>query len=167
MDSSSQRQPHPFNNPVETGLRMLFVLDASAPRGYDIQRLVYYDYLLLHAGDVDVEQPHVHPALPYRTGEMLVRRQLIARGINLMISKELVVQHLSELGVTYKSSSLTRRFLEYLTSDHAKSLAASASWLTRTFVDYSDDELAVYMTSNLGRWGAEFRFDALLRGGRE
>lgn len=146
---------------------MLFVLDAVAPRAHDIQRLVHYDYLLIHAGDVNSDQPHVHPAIPYRAGEILVRRELISRGLDLMSAKELIEKRLDESGVSYAASKLCRAFLDYLQSEHAQVLRTSASWLAMTFGDYTDDDLAKYMTANLGRWGAEFKFDALLRGGRE
>lgn len=167
MTEKAPRSPRPFNGPVETGLRMLFVLDAVSPRAHDIQRLVYYDYLLTHAGDVSGDQPHIHPAIPYRAGEILVRRELISRGLDLMSSKELIVKQLDGAGVAYVASKLCRAFLDYLTTEHAAALRTSAAWLAATFADLTDTELASYITENLSRWGAEFKFDALLRGGRE
>jgi hypothetical protein len=50
----------PFNGPIETGLRSLFVLDAISPRSRDLQRLVYYDYLLLHSRDIGDDGLRVH-----------------------------------------------------------------------------------------------------------
>src|SRR5436189_95859 len=101
----------PFNGPVETGLRSLFILDAIAPRSRDLQRLVYYDYLLLHSRDIgDDGPPSLHPPIPYRSGEILVRRGLISKGLELMFSKELVMKRMGQDGVTFTASDLCRPF---------------------------------------------------------
>ena len=42
----------PFNSPLECGLRTLTLLAASQPSACDLQRLIFYDYLLIHSGDV-------------------------------------------------------------------------------------------------------------------
>jgi hypothetical protein len=167
MAEFQSRVARPFNGPIETGLRSLFVLDAVAPRAHDLQRLVYYDYLLLHAGDVGGGQASLHPPIPYRAGEILVRRELIARGLELMFSKELLVKQLDETGIAYRASNLCAPFLAYLRSEYAGSLRTASSWLAVTFGTYADSELAAYMTANLGRWGAEFKLDAFLRSGQQ
>ena len=46
-------QPHRlFNTPLECGLRLLFLLNACYPKRGDLQRLISYDYLMVHSGDV-------------------------------------------------------------------------------------------------------------------
>ena len=132
MSNAPARPQRPFNGPVETGLRALFLLDAIAPATRDLQRLVYYDYLLLHSGDVANGPPSVHPAIPYRSGEILVRRQLNSRGLELMFSKELLVKRMSAEGITYSASDLCRPFLAYLQSDYAAALRAASRWVAQT-----------------------------------
>jgi hypothetical protein len=78
-----------FNSPIETGMRALILLAESYPTHLDLQRLLEYDYIMVHTGDVD-GPPSIHPALPLRSGELLVRRELIERGLMLMISRGLV-----------------------------------------------------------------------------
>ena len=41
-----------FNNPIETGLRSLIILNAAYPKPLDLQQLIYYDYLTVHTGDI-------------------------------------------------------------------------------------------------------------------
>ena len=41
----------PFNSPLETGVRALTVLAELAPAALDLQRLVYFDYLVVHSAD--------------------------------------------------------------------------------------------------------------------
>lgn len=167
MNKVPARSPRPFNGPVETGLRALFVLNAIAPNERDLQRLVYYDYLLLHSGDVTNGPASVHPPIPYRSGEILVRRQLMSSGLELMFSKELVFKRMSTEGVTYAASDLCRPFLEYLRSEYAGLLRMSAEWVAANFENYTESSLSAFMTANLGRWGAEFTRESILRGSGE
>ena len=90
FDESKSTNNRPFNLPVETGLRCLYILDAIYPSASDLQRLVYYDYLLVYSGDVENGPPSLHPSIPHRGGGWLVRRQMVETGLNLMFSKELV-----------------------------------------------------------------------------
>ena len=78
----------PFNTPLECGLRMLFVLNAAGERRSDLQRLVSYDYLLVHSGDVDDGPESLHPPVPFRGTEVLVKRGLISAGLNQMFSRD-------------------------------------------------------------------------------
>lgn len=154
----------PFNGPVETGLRLLFVLDAIAPRSRDLQRLVYYDYLLLHSRDLGDSGPDsIHPPIPYRSGEILVRRELISMGLELMFSKALVVKRMGQDGVTFAASDLCRPFIGYLETDYANALRIRAQWVAQNFEFFFDAELRNFMNANLGRWGAEFNYEAILR----
>lgn len=45
-------QPATFNSPLEAGMRAVALLGASFPQTYDLQRLVTFDFLLVHTGDV-------------------------------------------------------------------------------------------------------------------
>jgi len=60
-----------FNTPLECGLRMLFVLSACSPTKLDLQRLITYDYLIVHSGDVADSPDSLHPAVPFRGTEWL------------------------------------------------------------------------------------------------
>lgn len=154
----------PFNIPLESGLRSLFILAEVAPRLCDLQRLVYYDYLLVHSGDIADGPPSLHPPVPHRSTEWLVRRKYVADGLDLMFSRELLEKRFESTGIMYGATDLTRPFLSYLKSEYAKSLAQVASWVARTFEPFSDQELSRFMANNLGRWGAEFRREAVTRG---
>ncbi|MFO1080284.1 MAG: ABC-three component system middle component 2 [Reyranellaceae bacterium] len=41
-----------FNGPLEAGVRAVSVLGAAYPRAFDLQRLVAFDYLLVHTADI-------------------------------------------------------------------------------------------------------------------
>lgn len=164
MTESKISYYRPFNIPLETGLRMLFILERTAPIFCDIQRLVYYDYLLIHSGDVSDGPPSLHPPIPHRSGEWLVRRNLIISGLDLMFAKELVEKKFDDNGITYGVSDLTTPFLNYLTSNYAITLRSYSNWVAKTFETYSDKSLTAFMVNHLGKWGAEFKQESLVRG---
>lgn len=150
------RAPRIFNSPIEYGLRMLFILDAAGGRPADLQRLISYDYLIVHSGDVENGPSSLHPAVPYRGGEFLIRRDLVTAGLNHMFSRELIVKRFDTSGITYRSNELTGAFLRLLKSSYAESLRSRAKWLIERFGAMEDDRLSAYMTEQVGRWGTEF-----------
>jgi len=156
LDKSAEPPvPRLFNSDVETGLRIAFLLDAGDRGLVDLERLVSYDYLLVHSGDVESGPPSLHPAVPFRGSEWLVKRGRIQNGMDLLIARELADKVFSD-GIFYRASALTTRFLHLLKSGYSSALRSRADWVISTFGKYSDRELANYMTERVGRWGAEF-----------
>lgn len=146
----------PFNSPLECGLRAIVLLAAAEPAGCDLQRLIFYDYLLVHSGDVPDGPESIHPPTPLRSGEALVRRHWIERGLLLMISRELVVRNFTEHGIMYQASSLTTSFLRYMEQPYTHKLRERAQWVIGQFGEYSDQQLLDFFKANLDRWGGEF-----------
>jgi hypothetical protein len=152
-----------FNSPLECGLRMLFVLHATGPTASDLQRLISYDYLLVHSGDVDKETISLHPAVPFRGSELLVKRELVRHAMDLMFARELVEKKLSKSGITYGASPLTAAFVDLLKSDYSAELRLRAEWVAARFGSMNDHDLKTFMAENIGKWGAEFEKIAALR----
>jgi len=148
--------PKPFNSPLECGLRTMVLLAASQPSVCDLQRLIFYDYLLVHSGDVLNGPESIHPPTPMRSGEALVRRHWIERGLMLMISRELVIRTFSVTGIMYHASPLAALFLGYMEQPYTTKLRDRAQWVIATFGDHSDQQLVDFFRKNLNRWGGEF-----------
>jgi hypothetical protein len=163
MTSPIQPAARLFNTPLECGLRLLFVLDACKPQKLDLQRLITYDYLLVHSGDVEESQCSLHPAVPFRGSEWLVKRDLARNSLDLMFARELIEKRLDPKGILYVASPLTSKFIQLLKSAYAHNLTSRAQWLAERFGTTSDDELERYMTVNVGKWGAEFERLSALR----
>jgi hypothetical protein len=161
MKDGIKRDIQLFNTPVEIGFRAITLLSEMAPKVCDIQRLVFYDYLLLHSNDVQGGPPSLHPPMPYRTCEILIRSELLLNGLKVMISKELADVEFTDKGRQFKATVLTRPFLEHLDSSYAKSLKISAKWVIENFNGYSDEKLETYIKDNLSRWGGEFSKETL------
>lgn len=145
-----------FNTPLEAGLRAVSILTAVTPQAFDLQRLVTLDYLLVHSGDVGGPSS-LHPDLPMRSGELLVRRKLVENGLLLMISRNLVIRHVEKNGITYSAHDMASAFLNSLSSDYMKSLQDRAEWLAEEFSAASDTEFHQKANTVIERWAAQFQ----------
>jgi hypothetical protein len=98
----------------------------------------------------------LHPAVPFRGTELLVKRELVRQSLDYMFSRELLEKRMSSSGITYCGTALTHAFARLLKSGYANELKMRAEWLSRRFGDMSDSQLTDFMSANVGRWGAEF-----------
>ena len=155
-DGTAPHRLRPFNSPLECGLRMLFVLNAASGRPSDLQRLISYDYLLVHSGDVEDGPESLHPSVPFRGTEMLIKRDLINAGLNQMFSRELIAKTFDVSGILYKATELTNAFVALLRTNYSNDLRNRSIWLIDRFGPMEDGELFSFMTANVGRWVAEF-----------
>lgn len=145
----------PFNSALETGIRTLAVLAQSYPNTHDLGRLVQYDYLVVHSADAD-GPPSLHPALPLRSGELLVRRALIESGLLLMMSRSLVRRELLADGFFYTATEEAGSFLDNLKSAYISELRDRAGWVTATFDELGTDELSNIIKNLFRVWTIEF-----------
>lgn len=154
-----------FNTPLETGLRSATLLLACYPEICDLQRLVQYDYLLVHSGDVEGGPPSIHPATPNRAGELLVRRSLVEQGLIFMIKKMVIEQTFTGYGIGYLAGEYAPVFIDSLNSNYSKKLRSRAEWVTTRFQSVPNIELSEYMQSKWTKWGAEFVQESLFEDG--
>ena len=146
----------PFNTPLETGVRALTLLDAVFPSSIDLQHLVDFDYLVVHSGDVGGPQS-LHPPLPFRTGELLVRRGIIERGLLLMISRGLVWRIPSSKGIQYLASENANPFLSALSSNYITKLKERAAWIAERFGNATDEEIRATTRRFFEDWTTQFQ----------
>lgn len=156
-----------FNSPLECGLRALAVLLEAYPAKFDLQRLVYYDYLLVHSGDVAEGPASLHPAVPHRSGEITVRRALVRRGIEFMMMKALVCRDYTESGIMYYAGEDAAAFADMLASPYSAMLRERSRWAVSRFGELSDGELSEFIRLRSSQWGAEFVFESFFREGEE
>ena len=154
-----------FNTPLECGLRCAALLLAAYPGTCDLQRLVQYEYLLVHSGDVPGGPESLHPATPHRSGELLVRRALIERGILFMMSRQVVCRDLLPSGIGYLAGDMALPLFDSLESPYTRRLRDRAVWVGERFGAMSGNALDRFMQDNWSNWGAEFTREAFVRGG--
>ena len=156
MDDVTYKQPTaPFNSALETGVRALAILAAAYPNGHDLHRLVQYDYLTVHSADAD-GPPSLHPALPMRSNELLVRRHLVERGLLLMMSAGLVARQIGTDGIQYIAEDAAGAFLANLNSEYLGGVKERADWVVDTFDDITNEELVGVTKKLFEAWTVEF-----------
>jgi len=152
----------PFNGPVEIGLRALCVLTTAFPAAYALQRLVVFDYLLVHSDDIDGGPKGLHPRTPYRGGEILVRRGVIQEGLTLYESRGLVERVYKDGGIFFAATDKSADFLDTLSTEYLNVLRERADWVVDSFGLLDDADLDAMVRERIGTWGAEFSMESVL-----
>lgn len=151
-----------FNGAVETGIRSLVILNAAYPRMYDINELVWFDHLVVHSEDIG-GPPSIHPKIPQRTGEVLVRRSLVQDGLDLMRRYGLIEIAATENGVCYQATDSAYPLVQLLSSQYSKELKNRAEWLVEFVTDMTSSAIKELVLSKLGNWKVEFQGDQTLK----
>ena len=146
---------NPFNSAFEAGIRSVVILVAAFPESLDLQRLVAFDYLSVHSGDA-AGPSSLHPPVPLRTGELLIRSELIERGLLLMVSRNLVVRSFNRTGIDYVATDSARPFLDGLAARYTRDLIDRADWVIANFSKLSTPIMRERMASLLKQWTVEF-----------
>ena len=152
----------PFNSPVELGFRALVFLNEAYPGEYSLRHLVIFDYLMVHSDDIDGGPEGLHPKTPYRSGELLVRREPLQHGLQLFHSRGLIQKQYRELGLFYSASDNTESFLDVIEAPYSLRLMARAQWVAEAFGTTALESLLELVNANLGKWGAEFEMTSVL-----
>ena len=145
-----------FNSPLEAGVRTLCVLVPAHPSGFDVQRLVAFDYLIVHSGDIGGPDS-LHPQLPHRSAELLVRRKIVERGLNLMHHRSLVERQVDPTGISFRAGELAGTFLSSLAAPYVTELRTRGAWVVRNFGGMDEETLRQTMGQFFGRWIEQFQ----------
>lgn len=141
---------------METGVRAIIILEAFYPTSLDLQRLVEFDYLVVHSGDAGGPES-LHAPLPLRTGELLVRRSLIESGLNLMMSRSLVQRLTTTSGIQYLASENASPFLSALTTPYISKLKQRGAWVAEQFGGATDKQLRGLSRRLFNNWTTQFQ----------
>ena len=145
-----------FNSPLETGVRALFVLNAAHPKSFDLTQMTWFDHLVVHTGDIGGLES-LHPDVPHRSGELLVRRRLIEEGLTLMRRLHMVDVLANEQGILYQASDEAPAFIELMRSKYAVDLRVRAQWLAENVCSLNGERMHRLIREKIGRWNVEFQ----------
>lgn len=145
-----------FNSPLEIGFRSLILLDAFYPKNLDLTYLTWFDHLIVNTGDFGGEVS-LHPKIPFRVGEILVRRKLVQDGLELMKRYNLINIVNDENGFSYQASDESNFIVDLIVSDYGVELKNRASWLFNKFSDLDYNDFKRMIEESLGRWNVEFQ----------
>jgi len=118
--------------------------------------------LMVHSDDLPGGPPGLHPKTPHRSGELLVRRQVLQDGLTLFQSRGLVDRHYTKEGVLFSATESTAGFVDVLCSPYVRDLRQRAVWLCTTFGDVADADLELLANKHVGEWGAEFAMESVI-----
>jgi hypothetical protein len=148
--------PQLFNGVLESATRTTIFLDAAYPGIFDLLHLTWFDHLVVHTSDIGGPQS-LHPDIPQRTGELLVRRTLVEDGLRLGRRLHLIDDVLTAAGVFYRASDEAAAFVESLRSDYARELKSRALWLAQFAASMHGDALERMISDRIGQWAVEFQ----------
>lgn len=145
-----------YNGPLEVGLRCVLILLEAYPEPLDLQRLVILDYLVVHSGDVPDGPPSLHPPSPLRAGEVVIRRDLVQKGLLLMGSRGLVTRNMDPQGIRYVAEELAPVLADALSSSYVRQLRDRARWAVEIAGALPDREANAMFGRTVERWRTEF-----------
>jgi len=151
-----RRAPTTFNSPLEAGVRAIALLAAAYPRAFDLQRIVAFDHLLVHTGDIGGPSS-LHPPGPLRSAELLVRRRLVERALLLMMTRELVSRQVGPEGIQYVAGENAVPFLGAVQSDYVRALQERARWLVHHLGAMAEGEFRALLRRFFDQWVEEFQ----------
>jgi hypothetical protein len=144
-----------FNSPLETGIRAVVILNAAYPMMFDLLHLTWFDHLVVHTADIN-GPPSLHPDLPHRTGELLVRRRIIEGGLNLMRRLNLIDMIADARGIFYQATDDSYALVERMKTQYAEDLKIRAQWLAENVCPLPEEQLRRMLADRIGEWRAEF-----------
>ncbi|MCT3664246.1 hypothetical protein HZR00_17250 [Elizabethkingia anophelis] len=156
MFKDHERNLKLFNSPAEIGLRCLFLLKEFNDTSLSIDKLIYFDYFLIHAGDISSKQNSIHPKYPFRSSEIVVKREPLNAALKHMISKELIEIEYLKTGFFFKISNIGIKVLDYFESEYASQLKRTSKWIYNNYKDHSEEQLQSFFKKNMKKWGGEF-----------
>ena len=115
-----------------------------------------FDYLLVHSGDVGGPKS-LHPPIPLRTGEIIIKRKLIQRALLLMINKNLVLRKATSNGIEYFLAENGRPFIMSLTSEYVNKLKNRAAWVIEEYGSASDQTMRTLISKFFDQWTTNFQ----------
>ena len=156
MEEVTRVQTLTFNGPLEAGVRAVAVLGAAYPSSFDLQRMVAFDYLLVHTSELD-GPADLHPAAPIRTPATEVRRKVVQSALHLMMTRDLVQRAIEETGIRFRAGEMAASFLDALQSPYAIELKRRAAWLVDHLAHYDDQDFDTLMRRFFDQWVVEFQ----------
>jgi hypothetical protein len=150
--------PELFNSPLETGVRSVVLLNTAYPRAFDLKELTWLDHLVVHTGDISGPDS-LHPNVPHRDGELLVRRSLVEQGITLMSRLHMVEAKYGTSGIVYAALDQAAPFVKLIRTEYGRALKERAAWLIGYLSEHDAEHLHEIINRKIGRWAVEFQND--------
>jgi len=144
-----------FNTPIEIGLRSLIILEASDNQIMDIEKIMYLDYLCLNTSDIE-GPTSLHAQIPNRGVQVFSKKDLIQKGLSIMLTKELINLIVLPEGFFYQISEAGKIFLRLFQTKYFLDLLERCQWVLSRWGNQSTQQIKSFIDDNIQNWGADF-----------
>lgn len=144
-----------LNTPTEIGMRCLFLLQDVYPKSYNIEKIMYLDYLAIYSRDSQMVDDSLHPEHPMRSIELFSKQELFREALLLIASKRLVDVIYDEMGITYKANINTRWFLSGIENNYSIELVKKIKIINEKFKDMPEQSIRKFIEYNIEKWDQE------------
>lgn len=153
-----------LNTPIEIGMRCLIILTINIDRHFDLERLTYYDYICTRLNDYNKDFESLHPTNPYRRGELLVKRELLKKGLLLLAKKDLIRITLNSDGILYTANEYSKHFLDHFNSQYYKKFTSHTIEASKILSNTSTENLREFFKTTDTNIIEKYSFESIVRG---
>lgn len=155
MDSINESFGELFNSPLEAGIRAVVILEYLRPEKVDLAEMVLFDHVVVHTADLGGPSS-LHPDLPGRKGELLVRRRLIEKSLDLMRRCHLIDQDSDDGGIFFRASEEAAAYVDLLETAYSEHLKLCARWLAAQVKEHTKVQFKATVRDRIGKWNEAF-----------
>ncbi|EMS71293.1 ABC-three component system middle component 2 [Ruminiclostridium cellobioparum] len=145
-----------LNSSIEFGLRVTVLLSQFENEALALDKLLTYDYLLTNSGEFSDKYPSLHVETPYRYAKLVVKREVLKEGINLMCENGILDVVLTDEGILYKQNGFTKLFLNNISSKYKHQLEERANWIASEIHRTRSKIIEEELNKNVLEYGIEF-----------
>lgn len=154
-----------LNSPFELSLRILFIMVKNEDKTFDVAKLAYYDYVSTRLHDFDKRYESLHQENPYKCGEILAKKEIIKKAINILIKKDLIEVAYTETGIEYKANPYSKNIVNLFNTTYSQKLIKNIEYANCYLEGKSIQELDLNFRNIIRLTANEYPNEALLRGG--
>lgn len=111
---------------------------------------------MVHTADIG-GPASLHPDIPQRDGELIVRRRNVEDGLRLMRRLHLVATSYTTSGILFCVTEEGAQFAQLVRSDYGRRLKERAAWLIGYVCRVDTAEFVQLISDKIGRWSIEFQ----------
>ena len=130
-----------LNTPSEIGLRCLFLLQEAYPTSYNVEKIMYLDYLTIYSRDAQILEDSLHPEYPMRELEIFSKQVVFREALLLMASKKLLDITYDEMGIRYKANINTKWILAGIENSYSIELSKKIKIVNKKFQNESENKI--------------------------
>lgn len=94
--------------------------------------------------------------IPNRGVQAFARKEVIQKGVTILLSKDLAVIHIDKGGFSYAINQAGVKFLELCTTEYFYQLTERANWVMEHFSNMTSEQLRIYINKRVPNFGGEF-----------